>query len=162
MENKETKVDSGEKEIQIYEVGYHIIPTVAEDHLGAEVSRVREAIEGHGGLILGEEYPKNVDLAYPMVKVFSNKRTTYHTAHFGWIKYQNDPGQMKAVDAALKADESLLRFIVVKTVRENTMAPKKVFTPKHDEAPRSEEKAEEKPPMSEEELDKTIEELVIN
>lgn len=148
---------------RVYEVGYHIIPTVAEDDLGVRVTAIRDAVEAAGGRAIADEYPKHIDLAYPMVKVTANKRTTHHSAYFGWMKFDAEPKGIKALEAALKKDDFILRFILVKTVRENTMAPKKVFTQKRaEEAPRAKDAVAQMPAMTEEELDKTIEDLVIS
>ena len=148
---------------KVYEVGYHIIPTVAESDLGIRVTAIRDAVEAAGGRMISDEYPKLIDLVYPMIKVTANKRTTNHSAYFGWMKFDAEPEGAKLLDATLKKDDFILRFILVKTVRENTMAPKKVLREKRtEEAPRAKEAVIEKPAMSEEELDKTIEDLVIS
>ena len=71
---------------------------------------------------------------------------------------------MRTIDAAMKANESVLRYLVIKTVRENTMySPKitifsdkdaKIKTFKVDKI----EKAEK--PATAEEIDKSIDALV--
>ncbi|MEK7118881.1 MAG: 30S ribosomal protein S6 [Patescibacteria group bacterium] len=148
---------------QVYEVGFHIVPTVAENDLGVEVTRVRDSIEAAGGRTFADEYPRHIDLSYPMVKVVENKRTIYHSSYFGWMKFDAEPSGIRALDSALKQNNSILRFVLIKTVREHTMVPKKVLREKHvDEIPRAKVSAEEKPAMTEEELDKTIEDLVIS
>ena len=149
---------------QVYEAGYHIVPTVAEDDLGVRVTMIRDAIETAGGRMIADEYPKHMDLAYPMVKIAANKRAIYHSAYFGWMKFEVEPKGILAIEKALKHNEFVIRFILVKTVRENTMVPKKVLQQKRgEEVLRTPAKAvEEKPAMSEEELDKTIEDLVIS
>ena len=162
MENKQTNIEDMGKEPQVYEVGFHIIPTIAEDDLGVRVTAIRDVIESQEGKMIADEYPKLMDLMYPMVKIASNKRATYSSAYFGWLKFEVEPKGAKAIDLELKKDDNVLRFLLVKTVRESTMAPKKMFTQKRgDETKAPEEKVEETP-MSEEELDKTIEELVIS
>ncbi|OGZ06972.1 MAG: hypothetical protein A3D65_02350 [Candidatus Lloydbacteria bacterium RIFCSPHIGHO2_02_FULL_50_13] len=160
---EENEIDKMTPDARVYEVGYHIIPTVAEDNLGVRVTAVRDVVESVGGRMISDEYPKHIDLAYPMVKVTSNKRATHHSAYFGWMKFDAEPEGIKKLDEALKKDEYILRYILLKTVRENTMAPKKVLREKRaEEAPRVKEAVVEKPTMTEEELDKTIEELVIS
>lgn len=161
MENKEMNIEDIGNDPLVYEVGFHIIPIIVEDDLGARVTAIRDVIEEHKGKMIADEYPKHLDLAYPMVKIASNKRATYHSAYFGWMKFEVEPKDAKAIQAKLMADDNILRFIFVKTVRENTMVPKKIFTQKRPDETKSEEKREIITPMSEEELDKTIEELVI-
>ena len=148
---------------QVYEVGFHIIPTVAEDDLGVQVTAVRDIIEAAGGRMIADEYPKHIDLAYPMQKIVSNKRSLHHSAYFGWMKFDAEPKSIRAIDGALKKNEFVIRFILVKTVREITMVPRKLLREKHpEETHRVPSKVEEKPAMTEEELDKTIEDLVIS
>lgn len=150
-------------EPKVYEVGFHIIPTVAENDLGVEVTRVRDVIEAAGGRMISDEYPKHIDLAYPMIKVAANKRAIYHASYFGWMKFEVEPKGAQAIDRALKENASVIRFILIKTVRENTMVPKKVLREKKGETTeRTKEVVTEKPTLTEEELDKTIEDLVIS
>jgi ribosomal protein S6 len=144
-------------------VGYHLIPVIGDDNLGAQVTRIKDVIESHKGVVITDEFPKHLELTYPMVKITENKRATYTSAYFGWIKFEVTPDGAVAIDKDLKANTEILRFMLVKTVRENTMAPKKVVMAKKEEGSvRPTEPKEEVPEMTEEELDKTIEELVIN
>lgn len=150
------------KDPQVYEVGYHIIPIIGEDHLGAQVTRIRDVIESHKGVVISDEYPKHLDLAYEIVKIAENKRASYTSAYFGWVKFEALPSAVLEMNKLLKADNNILRYLIVKTVRESTLAPKKVVIQKKEESVKGDEVVEEKPEMTEEELDKTIEELVIN
>lgn len=153
---------------RIYEVGFHILSTIAEDALGAEVTAVRDVIEAAGGKLIADEYPRHIDLAYPMLHVAANKRAYHHTAYFGWMKFEADSAAIKKINTALKGNDNILRFIVVKTVRENTFAPKKLLRERRMHDDRADEEKDDKtrsadaPKMTEEELDKTIEELVIS
>jgi ribosomal protein S6 len=164
MKKEKISIEATPNDPKIYEIGFHIVPTVPEDGLGARVTAIRDVIEGNGGHVIADEYPKHIELSYPMSKVVANKRSLYHTAYFGSIKFDVDPAKAKAIELAVKTDDAVLRFIMVKTVRENTMVPKKVLQQKRNEetAPKVEEKVEEKPALSAEELDKTIDELVIS
>ncbi len=164
MDKKEMSIEAIPNDPKIYEVGFHIVPTVPEDGVGARVTAIRDVIEGKKGHVIADEFPRHIDLSYPMTKVASNKRSLYRSAYFGWIKFEVDPKEVKAIEAGLKRDDHILRFILVSTVRENTMAPKKVFMQKRGEESEAkpEVKQEAKPELTEAELDKTIDELVIN
>lgn len=160
---KEIREEAAENDQKIYEVGFHIVPTVAEDDLGVRVTAIRDVIEAHGGKLIADEYPKHMELSYSMVKVASNKRATYHSSYFGWMKFEAEPKGAVLIEKAMQKDDFILRFVLVKTVRENTMAPKKALQRRSDdETPKAEEKVEVKPVLTEEELDKTIEDLVIS
>lgn len=165
MENEFKELHAVGTEPKIYEVGYHILPTVGDERVGAEVTAIKDIIEGEKGTIFAEEFPKSVDLAYPMAKVKHNKRAVYTSAYFGWMKFEATPEAAIAIDKKLKAMDNILRFILVKTVRENTMAPKKMLRERKEELARDDESVEtkkEEPRMTEAEIDKTIEELVIS
>jgi ribosomal protein S6 len=163
MENKEKNVENMNEEQSIYEIGFHLVPIVAENDLGVRVTAIRDIIETNGGKMIADEYPKQMELAYPMIKIAANKRALYHSSYFGWVKFEVEVNKAKAIEAALKADDFILRFIFVKTVRENTMAPKKALVKRSEEgSTKSEAQVEEKPQLTEEELDKTIEDLVIS
>ncbi len=165
MTNKEISIEAIPNDPKIYEIGFHIVPTVPEDGVGARVTAIRDVIEGKGGHVIGDEFPRHMDLTYAMTKIAANKRSLYRSAYFGWTKFEVDPKEIKAIEEGLKADDHILRFILVKTVRENTMAPKKALQAKREDGVEKivrEEKVEEKPALSEEELDKTIEDLVIS
>jgi ribosomal protein S6 len=165
MINKEISIEAIPNDPKIYEVGFHIVPIVSEGDLGARVTKIRDIIESSGGHVIADEYPKHMDLTYAMTKIASNKRSLYRTAYFGWTKFETDSASIKKIEKDLKEDEMILRFILVKTVRENTMAPKKALMAKREDGVEKivrEEKVEEKPVLTEEELDKTIDDLVIS
>jgi ribosomal protein S6 len=162
MENKEITEAGMEKERAVYEVGYHIVPIIAEADLGMHVTAIRDVIEAAGGSIIADEYPRHMELAYPMVKIAANKRALHHSAYFGCMKFEVVPAGAQALQEKLKTHDAVLRFIVVKTVRENTMVPKKVLQQKPRDEGKEDVKVEEKPVMTEAELDKTIEDLVIS
>ena len=162
MENKEVNIDAILKNRGVYEVGYHIISSVAMDHLGERVTAIRDVIEAVGGMMIADEYPKQMELAYPILKVASNKRLIHHSSYFGWLKFDVEPKGAKMIKEKLETDDYILRFILVKTVRENTMVPKKVLQQKISDDNKPEVKIEEKPVMTEAEIDKTIEDLVIS
>ncbi len=157
---KDIPVTDVAKDPVIYEVGYHIVPLVGEDNLGARVTKVRDVIESQKGSIISDEFPKSMDLAYPMSKLADNKRATYASTYFGWFKFQVEPAAIKAIDAALKKDNEILRYILIKTVREDTMSPKKALREAKREDGGVSEPREAKPKMTEEEMDKTVEDLV--
>ncbi len=156
MEKEITINDLG-ADPKIYEVGFHIIPTLAEEAVAKRVSAIREAIASINGTIIAEGAAKKMDLAYPMVKVAQNKRANYTSSFFGWFKFEAEPKGAKEIASALKADDEVLRFLLVKTVREDTMAPRKLFMKKKEEveAPEAEEVV-----LSEEEIDASIEKLI--
>jgi len=164
-ENEDTK----DKESQLYEFGYHLLPTIASEAIAEEVTKLKNIIETHGGIMISDEMPKMVQLAYPISKVFANKRKFFESAYFGWIRYQMPALKNPELKEELEKNENILRFILIKTVLEKAIVPKRMSffsSQKLMAVKRAREKdlvEEEKrgKEMTEAELDKTIEELIV-
>ncbi|MCI5108636.1 MAG: 30S ribosomal protein S6 [Candidatus Pacebacteria bacterium] len=138
-------------EKQIYEIGFHILPTVAEEALGDEVSKIRTEIE-KGGEVISEEYPKLQDLEYSISKYIDTKKSKFDRAYFGWIKFEGDAELALSIKKVCDNHSNILRYLIIKTVRENTLVKPK--------EPKKEGEVEGKE-FSKEEVDKSIDELVI-
>lgn len=155
------------KEPQVYEVGLHIVPSVSPEDAAKTVQALKEVIVSNGGTIIAEETPKMMRLAYTMVRSIAGKNDKYDTASFGWVKYEAAPHVTVLVRDAITANKDILRHLITRTVRENTMYGQHVAiarvgaTARAADAERREAaKKEEGGPVSEEEVDKAIEDLV--
>lgn len=147
----------------IYEVGFHLVPTIAEDGVGAAVEKVRKLI-GDDAEFISEGYPTKVNLAYVIERATQGKREKYGEAWFGWIKFATTRNKLPAIEAGLNASREVLRSLIIETVREDIVAPKAraVFA-----SDRLEGETIKKPqaakevaaPVSEAELDKSIDAL---
>lgn len=161
----EINTENKNTESKIYEVGYLLVPELAEAAVAEEVNNIKTIIlDTFGGSEISSEMPKAIELAYEMEKQVGAKKEKYGRAHFGWIKFELESGKINEIKSALEKDNRIIRFLIIKTVRENTMAVKKVFTRPVAVATarrKTELEGEPVPSMTEEELDKTIEELVI-
>ncbi len=116
-EKKEKKV----KEIPVYEVGFHLVSSIPEEQVGKEVEAIKAVITDAGGTIVSEEAPRLIDLAYEMVKVTEATRRRYTTAYFGWVKFDVDADKVAAINKGIEVLPSMLRFILIKTTRDNTL-----------------------------------------
>lgn len=150
-------------EALVYEVGYHLLPTVPEENISGEVSQIHALVSGHDGNIVSEGMPVLRQLAYEINKKIETKSLRFSKAYFGWVKFEMDPSQISGLKNKIENLPNILRFIIVKTVKENTMHTPKIPMFKREshkeEAPLE---AVEKTPVSEAEIDKSIDELVIN
>lgn len=151
-----------ENESSIYEVGFHLIPSIDESEVPAQASKVRSIIEENGGVIISEETPKMIVLAYNISKNINSKSQRFNKAYFGWIKFEADPSQINAIKSKVEGLENVLRFLIVKTVKENTLHTPKVPMFKKEIRDEKIEESTEKHEVSEEEIDKSIDELVID
>ncbi|OIP64569.1 MAG: hypothetical protein COV32_01695 [Candidatus Yonathbacteria bacterium CG10_big_fil_rev_8_21_14_0_10_43_136] len=148
-------------EPRIYELGYHLVPTLAEEQISGASGAVRGMIDRISKDIIAEELPVFIDLAYTIVKTVDHKNKRFDEAYFGWIKFEGSPAGIVELEGGLKKDENVLRYLIVKTIRENTFIAKKFTGAKVkevEEAHVAEETVVEA--QSEEVLDKAIEELV--
>jgi ribosomal protein S6 len=147
-------------ESRIYELGYLMVPTIEEKDVATEVGALKEVIDATGAVTISEEFPKLIDLAYEMTRVISNKNEHFVTGYFGWVKFEVDPSNVASIDLTLKRNEKLIRYILVKTVRENTLSPKKNFSRTETKKRGSRKDTEEGAVISNEEIDKQIDALV--
>ncbi len=113
---------------RVYEVGYHIAPTVKDEDVEKIVAGVRQAIEGQQGSFIAEGAPSLMRLAYPIEVRDNGKRTRYDRGYFGWIKFEASPEASQALSEYLKKEASVIRFLVFRTVREDTRAKMKAPT----------------------------------
>lgn len=111
----------------VYEVGYHIVPAVSPEKLPAEVDAIKAVLAGNNAVTIAEEAPKLRSLAYQMVKAIGPARHKYDTAYFGWIKFEAAPEAAIEIKKAMDANEKVLRYILIKTARENTLYGDKIL-----------------------------------
>ena len=166
VENTEAS-EINDKEPRIYEVGFHVVPTTPEEEVVSVSNAVKDLVESTKGAIIMDQNPSSVNLAYPMDHVVANKKNIYDSAYFGWVKFQVEPEAISTIKEGLEKNENIFRFLIIKTVREDTLARKPVLKPRKKitataaavgVGKRSEDKKEG---ISEEEVDKAIEELVV-
>jgi len=114
-------------EEKIYEVGYHIVSSVAEEQIPTEVEKIKAYLAKERAIIISEEAPKLRPLAYSIKKAYGGTYKTFDKAYFGFIKFElGEEGDIRNIDLSMKNNESVLRYIVIKTVRENTMYSPKI------------------------------------
>lgn len=157
-------VDMDEK--TVYELGFHLLPTLSEDELTKEFADIKALILAHKGTVIVEGTPKAMRLAYTMVKKQEGKNAKFDTSFFGWVKFETTPNQVVLLKEEIDLMKMMLRFIVVKTTREDLTIQQKPARRSEEPQPiikKPEVKEEKKDatPISEAELDKTIEDLVV-
>lgn len=124
MDNTEVLIEEG-TESRIYEIGYLLNPFLSEEELALIVSKIKDITKEQGGTFVFEEDPKKMELAYTMTKNISNKNKNFDEAYFGWFKFESTPESIALIEENLKKLEAIIRFLLVKTTRENNFIPKK-------------------------------------
>ena len=149
---------------KVYEVGYLLSGAMAPEQLASGVSTIKTLIEKNGGVFISEELPKMRNLAYTMTKVVGRVKQRVNQAYFGLIKFEMEPAKLANVKEGLDTNQDIIRFLLIKTVRENTMYVAKTSVVKNEDgtvASKAPQKEEAKAPVSVEELDKSIDQLII-
>lgn len=156
----------------VYEIGFNLISTIGTDEVAKEVSSIKDKIISLGGEIISDEHPVLIKLAYEMIKEIDNKNVRFNSAYFGWIKFDLSPEDVAEIKKMADFSLVMLRYIIIKTVRENTLYSSKILkTTKKivpglpelsatDDVDTNEEEATEDLPMIEEEVDKKLDELL--
>ncbi len=153
--------------LRIYEIGYHIVSSAKDEEVEKIVSEIRGSIEKSCGSFIAEGAPSLLKLSYPMTVREGEKKIEHDRAYFGWLKFFAAPESVVLLESSLKNNASIVRFILFKTVREDTRAKIKAPTLREvkrtdtiKSTPRRAVEAEaHKAPVSEEQLDKALEQL---
>lgn len=103
---------------QVYELGYLILPSVAEENLSEVVTRLKNIVKKAGGTELAGEDPFKMDLAYEMSKVVSARKYVVTEAYLGWTKFELEPSELALLNDEIKKVDEVLRFLLIKTPRE--------------------------------------------
>lgn len=143
---------------KIYELGYHVLPNLSEEELAKVVEGIKKNLEKFKAEIISEEYPKMMNLAYEITKDIDNKNRKFGSAFFGFIKFEIETANIEELNSIIEKNVNILRFLLIKTVRENTLAGIKIAH--KNTSKRHFVEAEAPSPMDEVEVDKKIDEMV--
>jgi ribosomal protein S6 len=147
----------------VYEVGFHVVPTIPEGEVSAVVEKIRAVIEKGGAELISEGAPQRMTLAFTIERAQSGKREKFNEAYFGHIKFATERGNIPALEEVLRHTHEVLRYLLIQTVREDAPVRRAVFA-----SDRLEGETIHKPvaapeksgEVSEEELEKSLETLI--
>lgn len=146
----------------IYEIGYHLIPTLTEEGAIAATAALAKTL-GDAEIIKNEAAVK-IPLAYVIERRGQGKREKYAESYFGFIKFSTEKENINAIEQYLRATHEVLRHLLIETVREDVViAPRAVFTSNRLEGETLKKpvaEAEKAGEVSEAELDKSIDAIV--
>lgn len=126
MAKKTTKISEAEMlEPRIYEIGYLLSPAIRDEDLEARTAEFKASLTDLGATIISEGNPEFIDLAYEIAKVIDNKKVRFTQGYFGWIKFEYNPSAMEALKEAVEKNLLVIRYLLIGTVRENTILSKK-------------------------------------
>lgn len=121
-----------EKDIQdslnYYEIAFVISPSLEEANASTVSKEIQAMVTKYGGRVVDGEEPRLRRLSFPMYKVINGQKIAATTGYFAWTKFEisSESGSEAAqsIGKELKSINELLRFLVVKTVKEKTYTPK--------------------------------------
>lgn len=114
MANKNTQ--------RMYEISFHLIPTMDEKEAAEVYKRIKETI-AKGGEMTNEENPVRQDLAYTIrhtVRQSDGSYNTYNEAYFGSVKFKTSRDFVKELHQKVRDNKDVLRFLILETVEEDT------------------------------------------
>lgn len=150
-----------EAKLGVYEVGYIMVPSIAEENLGGEVTAFKDTLSDAGVAFISDEYPKMMELSYEMSRSIANKKHKFSYGYFGWVKFECTSLQASAIKDMLDKNEKLVRYLLIKTVRESTMSVKRAYGKPEGARRRTTTRVEKSGPINEEVIDKEIDALVV-
>lgn len=147
---------TAERDAKVYEIGFLIVPSIPEEKIAAETAGIKDILAKHKATLIADETASMRRLAYTMVKKIGTANRRFDSAYFGWIKFEAAPVEVRLIEKEVKEMDSVLRILLISTVREHTLLSSKL------DIERSEKEASEGPkrPVSTEELDKSIDKTV--
>jgi ribosomal protein S6 len=110
----------------IYEIGFHVVPSADESAPAKAAEAIRAAVEKGGAEVISEGAPSRMRLAYTIERATSGHYEKFDEAFFGFIKFATERENIPALEAILRANRDILRFLLVQTKREDLVnAPRR-------------------------------------
>lgn len=149
----------------VYEIGFHVVPTVEEAKVGDTVEKIRAQLAAMQAEVVGEQFPAKITLAYTIERAAAGKREKYNEAYFGWIKFAVEEREgISGLEAMLRGTREIMRFLLVESSLADASQPRRaVFSSNRLEGETIKKPAAtpgEGGAVSEDELNKSIDALV--
>lgn len=150
---------------KVYEIGYLLISSIPKEKVADVAAKLKDVLSEKGASVIGEEAPELIPLSYTMVKKIGTANHRFDQAFFGWVKFELSSKEIEEVKKTLDLDSSVLRHLIITTVKENTYLGKKAHAAAEqvasgDGVPSEEGVVTIDKPASVEEMDKSIDEMV--
>jgi ribosomal protein S6 len=107
---------------RIYEISVLFVPELEGDALIQTVNSLKGYITDVAGKVISEGNPVYMHLAYTVEAHINNKIKKSDYANFYWVKFETLSDNIEKIEKniKLKMEEQVLRFMTIKTIRENT------------------------------------------
>lgn len=160
MQKSDEQEENGKKDL--YEAGILIVPTISEDAVRSIFSDITEMLVKNGAMIKSSDAPTLRDLAYEMTKSSGGKNHRFNSAYFGTIIFEAENPFISVIKDEILKQGDVLRLLIIKTTTAALMPRERRVSGRIEpEKFRPEKSAIPLAPLSEAEIDKTIEALVV-
>src|SRR5690349_21318529 len=105
----ENEVSDDRDGTQVYELGYYLLPTIEEENVAGEVSKLHDLIKENKGIIISEGAPFLRNLAYEISKKVETKNSHFNKAYFGWIKFEVEKSEILNIQTKVENIPNILR-----------------------------------------------------
>jgi ribosomal protein S6 len=103
----------------VYELATLVDPKLSEDKVDKLFTSLGDTVAQGSGAVLSSGEPRLRNLAYEITVKTEGKRRDYKDAYFNWIKFKQDPELISDLESTIKANKSIIRFLIIKTTRED-------------------------------------------
>lgn len=123
--NSHDEAENSAGRVKFYEVGYVLLSSIAKEKVVEEAAVITDALAKAGAKMVAHGDPELTPLAYVMTKKIHGANHRFDEGYFGWVKFELTAGAIAEVKKALDADENILRYLLMTTVKENTYLGKR-------------------------------------
>ena len=110
-------VVENERELNSYELAFHILPTVAEGEVQTIFDSVKAAVVTAGGTVTNEELPARFDLAYEIVQYLEGRNRKFKSAHFGWVRFDLEADKVAQVVEMVEGTKDIMRHLLIRLTK---------------------------------------------
>ena len=128
MNENESMMD----EKEVYEISYILDNRLEESKAAEKAEAFKKNIASLEGSFISEEAPYMRELSYEMIRVVNNVNIRFKEGYFGWVKFELTPAKIIEINKKLKLDEEVVRFLIIKTEKENDVFTKDISVMKSD------------------------------
>ncbi len=108
-----------DSKLTVYELALLVDPKLSEDAVNKKVDKLGDIVAQGSGAVLSSGESRMRNLAYEITIKNEGKRRDFTKAYFNWIKFEQSPDLLGSIETTLSADSEIIRFLIVKTTRED-------------------------------------------
>ena len=106
-----------ERELNSYELAFHVLPTIAEGEVKAVFDTIKANITKLGGTLKEEEAPARFDLAYEIVQYLEGRNRKFSSSYFGWIRFDIEAVKIAEITEMVEGSKELLRHLLTRLTK---------------------------------------------